>query len=204
MGTVNREISTISAIWAVMVGLALALVLVLLVVPKIERAFAQSTPTIEISNGSIVIGDTIDLDIVLSEAPDGLSGFNIDITTSDASIARVTQGNINPAFGIVNVVIESNLLSLQGVDLGREFELGAIDILLGTVEVLGISRGEVSIDISTSSLDDDLGFSISTSSSSGILDSHPFYPTIPTQLTPVQDNNDEGFAADSSGNCRID
>lgn len=202
---------TVLVMWAIAIGIALTFAIGIFVMPWVGKVQAQSTPTVVVSNGLVAEGDTVFLDIFLSEAPEGLAGFNVDVWIPGFStFATVVGGVVDSSFPLVNVLLEAETPSLEasvnlmGVDLDRTYERGAINIPLATVEIIGVSRGCVDILVSIFRLDNDSGNAIEALESDGILEIIGILPVLSNQVTSVRDIDCDGIAEDLNGNGRFD
>ena len=202
-------INSIIGAWALLVAIAITFVIML---PFTSNVEAQSSPIISVEDGSVIIGETINLEIVLSEAFNGLAGFDIEVWVRDIGevVGEVVGGDVDSSFTLAQVtLIEATQewpksVRLIGVDLDKTYQAGVINIPLATVEIVGVSRGCVDILIVVYMLTDDFGNEIQVLDNDGTLEVIGVLPIIPTQLNPVQDNNCDGFAEDLNGNGRID
>ena len=173
-----------------------------------EEILAQSDPTIIVWNGSVTEGDTISLDVFLSDAPTGLAGFDIQVgifETGASSHAQVMGGTVNSSFSFdTSTLLDSTRINLIGVDLGAVYEKGATNILLGTIELKGVLKGSIDIGSIVTRLDDDSGDPIVALISPGVLDIVSFMPTLSGESKAVRDNDGDGIAEDLNGNERSD
>ena len=105
---------------------------------------------LSVESGNINVGGTIELDVILSEAPKGLSGFDIYVSLSDASVAEITavEYNSDLPFNDAPEVpdFEVNLFAL---DFEEEIQSGATNILFATLTFRGLAQGATSINITT-------------------------------------------------------
>ena len=119
-----------------------------------------ATPTLTAQSGNIAVGGLVSIPIILSEAPNGVSGFDIIVSLSNASVGAIIDADIS-SMGLAQFTqISSSKVQLKAVDLGGAVESGASNIVLATLTLQGIKRGATDIQISVNILDDDSGYSI--------------------------------------------
>jgi len=128
-----------------------------------------ATPTLTAQSGNIAIGELVSIPIILSDAPNGVSGFDIIVSLSKASVGAIIDADIS-SMGLTQVTqISSSKVQLKAVDLGGAVESGASNIVLATLTLQGIKRGATDIQISVTILDDDSGYPITTDIVNGAL-----------------------------------
>ncbi len=172
-----------------------------------HRAEAQSTPTIFISDLVISEGAITSLNITLSEAPNGLAGFDIRVGIFEAQstiIAQVQSGTVHSSFPLkLEEAVVDDQVRLRGVDLNKSYEKGAVNIPLGTIRIVTVEKGIVDIGALILALDDDSGDPINASISPGIIEVTAAFPII-VNGTSSRDNDGDGIVEDLNGNGRTD
>ena len=112
------------------------------------------------SDVSVVAGETVDVPIVLGEATSGLSGFNLVVSLSNPSVAKLVDVSF-PAFGLTShTIVSGSEVHLKAVDLMHIVEPGAVDVTLATVVLEGLKKGSSKIEVQIVRLDDEDGFAI--------------------------------------------
>jgi PKD repeat protein len=131
----------------------------------------QGEPTIILSPSSphVAEGTTCDFQLSISSLPEGLSGYDLAVTLSNPSIAEITGVQYPGWAGMNNTtpLPQTDSLRLSGVDLGRNIQAGAEDVLLATITVRADSMGTSAIAISNVNMDADGGSIITPDISSG-------------------------------------
>ncbi len=137
------------------------LVLLLTTILAIPASPAEaSSLTVAAASGSVAPGETVSFPIVLSEAPSGLAGYDLTVTLSNPTVARLVGAEL-PDFGLTSqVLISSSEIRLRAADLIHLTEAGATNITLATLDVEGLKKGKTEIQIEITRLDDDDGYSI--------------------------------------------
>ena len=130
-------------------GLALALALAALAllgaVTAVGTTAAQTDPTVRVDGGTTGVNETTTVDVVLTSAPNGLSGYRLNVSVADGGVARIESANYSDRLGLTSdPTIGSNgsVVSLYAVDVGRSVEPGASNVTLATVEIAGVEPGE--------------------------------------------------------------
>lgn len=137
----------------------LVLLLTTILATPVSPAQAFS-PTLAASNASVVVGQTASVPLVLSEAPLGLAGYELTVTLSNPTVARLVGAKL-PAFGLTSqVLISSSEIRLKAADITRLVEAGAANSTLATLAVEGLKKGKTEIHIQITRLDDDEGYPI--------------------------------------------
>ncbi len=176
---------------------AVGIMLLVAVMSSTAVVVAQQTPPptlVSMADGTIAHSDTLAIDIVGSSFPQGLSGFSIRVATGDPTIAEAFQFT-SPDYGLVVLDATSTPGSLRlGVaDLNGVVEPGAVDVVLGTVVFLGRSEGVTPIRVTIEGMGDEVGATILTSVSAGVL-----------KVSDPRDLDGDGITEDINGNGIFD
>ncbi|WP_336339017.1 cell surface protein [Haloarcula brevis] len=144
--------------------LPLALVaLVLLAGTLPALAAGQSDPAISIEAGSVAAGETTAVPVVLTSAPDGLAGYQLELAVSDPGVARFGNASYPDRFGLTTdpvVSSDGGTITLEAADLDGQIEPGATDVTLATVELTGVAGGETQVTVASSQVDADGGAAV--------------------------------------------
>jgi PGF-pre-PGF domain-containing protein len=121
-----------------------------------------SAATVTLESGTIPgPGQETVLNLTMDEAPDGLAGYNINLTI-DSDIVTVKKvdfpswAKLHDAEGLD----EGNKVRLMGVDLGSALVAGSKNIELATITIEGKTPGSSTIHLSHDRFDDHSGGSI--------------------------------------------
>ncbi len=114
------------------------------------------------------IGSTSKFNLNLSEAPDGLSGYNITVSLTDASIAKIISIEF-PAWASLksNSSLPGDSVWLKAVDLNNQTVPGATNVILVTLVVRRDNPGNINFSITVGQMDDDNGSAINTNAAPG-------------------------------------
>ena len=131
-------------------------------IPTSSPAPSTSTPAPPSPPPSPVFAiGTIDLDIVLPVAPNGLAGYDIDIIIGPEVVLRDAVS----VFSLFRV----NGNRISAVDLLDTVQPGAVDITLVTITLEAQQVGETFVEIGIQQIDDDNGDPINVSFAPGII-----------------------------------
>lgn len=135
-----------------------ALVLFAGTVPAL--AAGQSTPAISIETGSVAAGETMAVPVVLTSAPDGLAGYQVELAVDDPTVARFENASYPDRLGLTTDPVigsDGGTVTLEAADLDGQIEPGASDVTLATVQLTGVGGGETQVTIASSQVDADGG-----------------------------------------------
>ncbi len=147
------------------------------------------------SNGSTLLtlqeaqvqpGETVDLDLVLVNAPEGVQRFHIRVIVDDPSVAQmqgITGGVISgPFFQVISQT--EQLVEFRSVDLEDAIDSKTTDLVLATVTLVGMKEGETALNAEIELLVSDEGNWLEPSIAPGRLSVLPVLtaatPTVPT------------------------
>ncbi|WP_226011521.1 hypothetical protein [Halomicrobium salinisoli] len=123
---------------------------------------AQSDgPVLSVGDAAIDAGETAEVAVALDTAPNGVSGFAVNVSVADPSVATVTNVSLGESFDSVGestaIASDGSGAALSAADLGENVQPGASDVTLGTVTVQGEADGETAIEATVNSMDNDNG-----------------------------------------------
>ena len=163
---------------------------------------SSSVPVVvDIENGEIgAIGSTTVVNITLNIAPNGLSGYNMTISLSNASVAEIISVEF-PTWAAVNdnSTLPADTFWMKAVDLMNQTIPGDTNINLGKLTVRGDAQGECNITATVTKMDDDKGNPINPSVDPGIL-TIALVIQIPEHENPPTDPDGDGLYEDVNGN----
>lgn len=114
-------------------------------------------PTVAVEDASVATGEQTSVPVVLSEAPDGVAGFNVTVNVADRSVATLVNASVTDQFGLTNVTVADERITLVGSDTEDNVQSDATDVQLGTVTVNGTAVGETTLSPTVNQLDADGG-----------------------------------------------
>lgn len=112
---------------------------------------------ISLQNGQVnTIGGIAALNLTMDNAPSGFSGYTINLSMSDPSVATITSVSF-PAWAIMksNTTLPGTSCKIKAIDLTNQVTPGATSIPFGTVSVKGLKAGTSRIIVKVTKLEDD-------------------------------------------------
>lgn len=131
-----------------------------------------SEPTVTVSDATLEPDETTEVDIRLTEAPNGLAGYNLTLSIADELTGEFTTAEYGSGFEITEEPRYTDLNSsvqLRAIDVQDPPGPNASDVLLATVTVKGEKQGETSLTVDVTRMDDDDGGKINPSIEPGTL-----------------------------------
>jgi len=174
---------------AVLFALAVALGLA-------PMAAAQEEPTIVVDDATVDAGERATVDIVLTETPEGLAGYELTVTLDGDADAQITGAAYPDDLGLTSdpaVDADGQSVRLEGADLAEQIQPGAEAIRLATVNVSAQGAGQVTVDVSNVQVDADGGARVSPAVQAGRLTVRADDPT----ATPTASGNGENGNGES-------
>ncbi len=116
-------------------------------------------PILLVSSDSVAVDQTISLGLVLTNAPEGLSGFDVTVKVMDQEIAELLAAEF-PHFELTLQTREpaqSQGLRLRAVDLRDAVPPGSSAVTLATLQLKGKKAGSTMILLTLNAIDDDRG-----------------------------------------------
>lgn len=164
-----------------------------------------SRPTLDVQASTVEVLGTVSIPIVLSEAPNGVSGFDLDVTLSDPAVASISDVQF-PDFGLAeHELLSGSRARLRAVDSEDMLESGATNAVLATLQVRGLAQGTTEVTVRVLRLDDDSGSPMEVEYKAGSLRVvSPTCPTLPGATSPSRDMDGDARCEDINGNGRLD
>jgi hypothetical protein len=133
----------------------------------------SQTVDVQLSNGTVTPDGTTTASIVLSEAPNGVAGYDLTLNVANSGVATVTDATIPDTFiapgGGISIANDGSSVTIRAADLVQNVQSGATDITLATVTLTGESSGTTQVNLSIDTIDDDNGSSMSLSTAGATL-----------------------------------
>jgi hypothetical protein len=165
---------------AIIIGLV---ILVLAIVPAGATSF-----TLTGGDTCAAVGSTTDIQVKLSDLPQGLSGVNVSYTVSDPSIAVISS--ITPAgWGMMpqHPPLPSGQAWLKMIDLNQEVNPGAQQVPVSDLAIHSLRQGTTELTVTSARVEDDSGgrYSISPASRTICFGSGNGITPVTTAASPV-------------------
>jgi PKD repeat protein len=130
---------------------------VLVLVSLAMLVTAASASVLSIENGQVTaIGSTAAVNMKLDTASAGLSGYSINVTVDDPSVAMITAVSF-PAWAALSdtSILPSSSCQIKAVDLHEQVQSGASDVPLATITLQGLKAGSTPVIITLNKMNDD-------------------------------------------------
>jgi len=154
-------------------ALAVALAALALLGAGAGLATAQADdPAVRVTDAELSPSGTATVDVVLTSAPNGLSGYNVVLTVDDPDVARIEAASYPDRFGLTTdpeIAESGETVTLEAADMGSTIDAGATDVTLATVEVAGDAPGEAELSVEPRQVDANDGDRIRPAARSGAL-----------------------------------
>ena len=154
-------------------AVALAALALLGAVAAAGTATAQSEqPTVVVTDGTTAPDGTTTVGIVLTNAPDGLAGYYLDLTVENPSVARIDAVGYPDRYGLTSdpaIGGDGATVTLEAADIEGAIEPGATDVTLATVTVTGATPGEVALTVTPRQFDADDGSAFTPATVAGTI-----------------------------------
>jgi hypothetical protein len=154
-------------------AVALAALALLGAVAAAGTATAQSEgPTIVVTDATTAADGTTSVEIVLTSAPSGLSGYYLDLTVGNPDVARIEGAGYPNRFGLTSepaVGSDGGTVTLEAADIEGAIEPGATDVTLATVTLAGAAPGEADLTATPRQFDADDGSAFTPATAAGTI-----------------------------------
>lgn len=120
---------------------------------------ASAIPSISVDGEQTTdVGLTNKFNIILNEAPTGLSGYKMTVSLANASLGEITSIDF-PGWALVNSKgsMPADSVLIKAVDIRDVIKAGANNIILATANVRRDDKGNITLNIIIEKLDDDNG-----------------------------------------------
>jgi len=126
-------------------------------------AAAQSGPTVTVEADTVAAGETTTAHVVLTSAPNGLAGYQVELALEDPGVAQFANASYPDRYALTTepvVTADGGTITLEAADLDGEIESGASNVTLATVEITGGETGETRLTVASGQFDSDNGGAI--------------------------------------------
>ncbi len=159
-------------------------------------------PTVNVNSATTTVDDTTTVDVILTGAPNGLSGYYLDVTVEDTDVARITAASYPDRFGLTTdpaLDADGRTVTLEAADMEGTVAPGATNVTLATVEVASSAAGEIELTVEPRQFDTDDGDRLRPDTQGGVLTVDDGTEVGDgTESDSGNNNGEDGSAADSS------
>ncbi|MFA5296228.1 MAG: hypothetical protein WC382_11995 [Methanoregulaceae archaeon] len=130
-------------------------------------ASADSAITFEPDTLSLAQGSFAQVTVWLDQAPEGLAGYNMELSLRDPGVAEITSAAY-PAWGKLTKepLVPGQSVILSAVDIERMVQNDSVRVELATITLQGISAGTTAVGISGTQFDADGGAALTPTAGS--------------------------------------
>lgn len=135
-------------------------------------ATQDDRPTVAVATTSVASGETETVAVRLSEAPEGLSGYNLELAVADPAVARIESASYPERFGLTtepSIGPDGERVALEAADLDGAVEAGAANVTLARVNVTGVDPGAANLSVEPVQFDGDDGSRIEPVPDAGVV-----------------------------------
>ncbi|WP_247731656.1 hypothetical protein [Halovivax limisalsi] len=123
----------------------------------------QAEPALVVEDATVAPGQEASVPVVLTQAPDGLAGYDLTLTIDGESGASFEDATYPDAFGLTTDPVldaDGQSVTVEAADLDDEIAAGAEDVALATIEVSPPKSGDIAIQVTDAKVDADDGSAI--------------------------------------------
>ncbi|GGN13257.1 hypothetical protein [Halarchaeum nitratireducens] len=167
-------------------------------------ADTADAPTVSVTDVDVASDGTATATVVLSSAPQGLAGFAVDVSV-EGSAARITNASYPETYGLTSepaLSDDGRQVRLEAADLNERVQPGASDVVLGTVELTGVSAGSAELSAEPLQFDADGGGPVEPDTAVGtvtVTSGTPDDGSSSTQRTSAAVESPDADSASASG-----
>ncbi|HIH93808.1 TPA: PKD domain-containing protein [Methanosarcina acetivorans] len=151
-------------------------------------------------SSSVSENESTEINIVASNFPAGLSGYNLTVAIDDPVVAEIVD-IAYPTWALIseNSTLPATSIYMKTVDLEDAVKEGATDVVLATLTVSGKEKGSANLSIGVKRLEEDSGDSIEPALLAGTIEVTLLSP-LPDQEYAPKDLDGDGLYEDLTGN----
>jgi len=126
--------------------------------------------SLAVADATVDVNDETQVRVSLSEAPEGLAGFELTLSVGSLGVAEMTGASYPDDYGLTTdpaVGPDERTITVEAVDLVGAVEPGASNVTLATINVSGAMPGATNLEVIDARLDADGGASLDPSLDAG-------------------------------------
>ncbi|AKB32995.1 cell surface protein [Methanosarcina siciliae HI350] len=151
-------------------------------------------------SSSVAENESTEINLVASNFPAGLSGYNLTVALDDPDVAEIVDIDY-PSWALIteNSTLPGTSIYMKTVDLEDAVKADAADVVLATLTISGREKGSANLSIGVKRLEEDSGDSIEPGFLTGTIEVTILSP-LPDQEYAPKDLNGDGLYEDLTGN----
>ena len=167
-------------------------------------SISESTIMVLPENRSVFPNSNVTFNVLIDYLPNGLSGYNITISLSNASVS-IIQSVSFPSWAVLHNSsdLPSDILWIKAIDLNNLITENATNTTLATIGIRSENPGITFIEIAVTRLDDDNGYPILAETQHSTLTVFNL-PPLPGHQNYPTDPDGDGVFEDLNGNGLLD
>lgn len=117
-------------------------------------------PTVRITDATTAPDGTTTVDVVLTDAADGLAGYYLEFAVADGAVGEIRAAGYPEAFALTSdpvIGADNRTVRLEAADIEDAVEPGASRVTLATVKLAGVTPGETDLSVEPLQFDADDG-----------------------------------------------
>ncbi|AKB31416.1 Chitin binding protein [Methanosarcina siciliae HI350] len=151
-------------------------------------------------SSSVAENESTKINLVASNFPAGLSGYNLTVALDDPNVAEIVDIEY-PTWALIteNSTLPGTSIYMKTVDLEDAVKADSADVVLATLTVSGKEKGSANLSIGVKRLEEDSGDSIEPALLAGKIEVTLLSPLPDQEYTP-KDLDGDGLYEDLTGN----
>ncbi|AKB33737.1 cell surface protein [Methanosarcina siciliae HI350] len=151
-------------------------------------------------SSSVAENESTEINLVASNFPAGLSGYNLTVALDDPDVAEIVDIDY-PSWALIteNSTLPGTSIYMKTVDLEDAVKADAADVVLATLTISGREKGSANLSIGVKRLEEDSGDSIEPGFLTGTIEVTILSP-LPDQEYAPEDLDGDGLYEDLTGN----
>ena len=164
------------------------------------QANTEVTVTVGPSETTVLVGDTVTLDVVVQGASEGIIAYEFDLLLGDTSVGTVVSFEEPRGLQKSEIIGDGEGVHFETALIDESYD-GAERITLGTVTLSGGSVGESSLTVENATIQEEVSSPYETTADPGTLTVEPDDRALSAalDLEPTEPLADEAVSFDASG-----
>ncbi|MFC7070143.1 hypothetical protein [Halobaculum lipolyticum] len=129
-------------------------------------------PTVVVTDATTSAGGTTTVGVVLTSAPDGLSGYYLEVALGAPDVATVESVDYPDQFALTTdpeIGDQGDTVVLEAADMEGAIDPGATSVTLATITIAGVAPGEAELTVDPRQFDADDGSAVRPATGTGVV-----------------------------------